>query len=238
MKRFYKDVKVEEDSTGAFTITLDGKPVKTQNTGSVLSCACETLAAAVAKEWQDQEDEINPQVMPLTQIMSTVIDTTDEQRAQIAKTVLAYINTDLLCYRIDMPEDLAQRQKDRWDPPLTWFKEEYGGTFETTFGLSALTQEDAIHKAFEKEAMSMDIFEFTVFQITTSMTGSVILALAFVKEATDIDDIFQAVFVDELYRAEIYDEEKYGVDPMQEKQRESLLRDLQAMHLILHSHKK
>lgn len=237
MKRFYKQVDVAADGGGNFVIELDGKAVKTQNAGKTLSCSSETLAAAIAKEWRDQEDVIDPQNMPLTQVMSTIIDTNEVQRKDITKAVLGYINTDLLCYRAEKPDELRKRQEAAWNPPLDWFLDIYGYQFETTFGLAALTQVDAIHKVFENEVAVMDMKDFTVFQITTSITGSVILALGFVKEAVDINSIFAAVFVDELYRAEIYDEKKYGVDPMQEKQRESLLRDLNAMHLILHSYK-
>ena len=46
-------------------------------------------------------------------------------------------------------------------------------------------------------------------------------------------DIFNAVFVEDLIRAEIYNEDLYGAAPDQEKKRKSLRLNLEAMEKLI-----
>jgi len=63
MKRFYNLVSVTNTQEG-WTILLDGKTIKTplQN---VLYAPTQALANLMMQEWIDQEDDINPETMPL-----------------------------------------------------------------------------------------------------------------------------------------------------------------------------
>ncbi len=234
MKRFYKNVSVHQLESGGYGLSLDAKPVKT-SAGHVIECANEKIVSVVAKEWDEQREDINPATMPMTQILSTIIDTDDSMRAEMSARILPYIDTDLLCYRTNQPSELKDRQEEVWGQPLSWFHAEYGYEFITTYDLVALKQPQPIHDVFTKALSGFDQTAFGVFQITTSITGSIILALAFVKKAMTAEQVYNAVFVDEFYRGEIYDEKKYGVDPMQEKQRHTTLQDLTAMELLVHS---
>ena len=58
--------------------------------------------------------------MPVTRLLNSAIDgvarTMDETRAEIAR----YAGSDLLCYRAEEPETLAERQRLAFDPVLDW----------------------------------------------------------------------------------------------------------------------
>ena len=68
-KRFYKSVTVTEQ----LGIALDGRGVKTP-LKAPLVLPNHALAEAVAAEWDEQIEVINPHAMPLTKLANTAID--------------------------------------------------------------------------------------------------------------------------------------------------------------------
>src|SRR4051794_37708512 len=108
MKRFYKQVSVSESEAG-HEVRLDGKPLRTP-AKAPLVLRQRALAEAIAEEWDAQQQDIKPADMPLTQLASTAIDRIPAQREEIVRAVAAYAETDLLCYRADHPDELAERQ--------------------------------------------------------------------------------------------------------------------------------
>src|SRR5436309_5516561 len=70
-RRFYERVDVGARD-GEFRIQLDGRPVKTPGR-RLLAAPTQELAAALASEWQEQCDLIDPGKMPLTRLANTII---------------------------------------------------------------------------------------------------------------------------------------------------------------------
>ncbi|HEY8189225.1 MAG TPA: ATP12 family chaperone protein [Micavibrio sp.] len=233
MKRFYAHAAAVPGADG-FEIHLDGKPIRTPE-GRIMSAPNEPLAALIAGEWNAQQGIVKPNSMPLTQTLNTVMERTGELRTQTEKSVLGYLNTDLLCYRALEPEALAVRQAEAWDPWLQWFEGESGVMLLTTTDLSALKQPGQAHDYARRKIAVAGDWDFHVIQMATSISGSIVLALAFVEKAVSPDEIFAAAQVEELYRAEIYNEALYGADPQQEKARAAMKRDLQALRIFLDS---
>lgn len=231
MKRFYKVVTIEK-KPGGFEIYLDGKPVKTPNKKTLL-IPHEKLAQAIMCEWAEQGDDIVPDLMPLTQIMTTCIDRVREHRVEMKKTAMAYLDTDLLCYRAEPPAAVSTAQAEVWDPYLKWFEKEFGVALLVTCDLNALTQPDEARRAASAYVDSLDDVMFTVFQLIVSLSGSLILGLAFVKGHADPEAVFNAAHVEEQYKAAIYDEEKHGAAPQEEQKRAVMLRDLAAAQAFL-----
>lgn len=230
MKRFYKLVSVHTEVDG-FSVLLDGKPVRTP-LRNILRVKTQALAQAIMQEWADQREKIEPETMPLTQIAATKIDRVAAERAAMEKMVLQYLDTDLLCYRTAQPPELAERQGALWDPWLTWFEQEFGVTLLTTNALAALKQPKAAHEGVRKYVQSLDDDHFTILQLVTGLSGSLILALGAV-EGTGAEMLFDSMRVEERYKAELYNEEKYGPDPAQEKKDKAAIRDLQAAEFYL-----
>lgn len=226
MKRFYKEVSVAKEGDG-YAVLLDGRPIKTPYK-SVLVAGNEKLAQLAANEWQAQETDIIPDTMPLTQILNTKIDRVSSARKSLEEPVLKYINTDLICYRADSPEEMVACQEKHWQPWVDWFEEAYEESFETTTGLSALKQPKAIHDKITAKVTGLDDDRFTLFQILVPSTGSIILSLAFIDGAAGVEDLMAAVFAEENYKFELYNEAVHGGDPLTEKKKAALERDLRA----------
>lgn len=226
MKRFYKEASVAKDERG-FAVMLDGKTIKTPDK-SVLMATNENLAHLCAGEWNAQEKHILPDTMPLTQLLNTKIDRISKERKTMEKLVLNYIDTDLLCYRTDEPEEIAKVQNDLWQPWVDWFENAYSERFEITKGLGALKQPPAIHEKISAAVGAYDDDHFTIFQMLVPTTGSVILALAFINQDAGVDDLICCAFAEEDYKFILYSEHIHGGDPLTEKKKVSLRRDLEA----------
>jgi len=232
MKKFYRLASVKQDSDGFYTVALDGKPVKTP-AGRRLATPVQKLAEEAALEWARQEKDIIPDTMPLTQLWTTAIDYIVQERATLEGKVLAYLNTDLLCYRAGEPPGIAQRQAASWDPWLGWFAQRYGAPLQTTTGLGALRQHQALHDKVRAEVAALDDMKFCVLQLVTALSGSLVLALAFTAGDAAPEQVFAAITVEETYKAEIYNEAEHGSAPLQEKKDAALKRELAAARLFL-----
>ncbi len=228
MKRFYKFVSIEK-TQGGYHILLDGKSIKTKS-GAHLCAPTEKIALLIMQEWSDQIDNISPDTMPFTQILNTKIDRISRERTTMSAYVLKYLDTDLICYFADKPQTLIDQQKDKWQIWIDWFEREFGYRLQTTTGLAALTQDAGAHDAIAKYVAALNDDHFTILQLVTSVSGSLILGLAMVKGAANAQQIFDACFVEENFREAMYDAEKYGSDPALEKEQKSKMQDLKAAY--------
>ncbi|MCB9982513.1 MAG: ATP12 chaperone family protein [Rhodospirillales bacterium] len=228
MKRFYKLVSIRHDKDG-WAVHLDGRPVKTPLKKTLLA-PNEALAAAIQAEWAAQGESIDPETMPLTQILSTQIDRVSGQRAAMSAELLKFLDTDLLCYRApkDQPPGQAEKQAESWDPWLQWFADEFGAALETTTAIAALKQPAAAHKAVKEKVAVLDDARFTILQLAVPLSGSLVLGLAFVDGKISPQDIYNAARVEEQFKDKIYNAEIYGRDPASEKKDAAMLRDLEA----------
>jgi len=217
MKRFYKDVTVRPSLSGAgFEVLLDSKNIKTKK-GLVLNAPSEDIANAVAEEWRAQVNEILPQTMPLTQILNTRMDRVEYERAAITQYLLKYLDTDLLCYRVAEPEDLAAHQEKIWSPYLTFFEDFFHIKLALTTDLFALTQNVDAHEKLKNYVTALDHDRFTILQIITALAGSIILGVCFLEKFQDAEDLIGAIYLEEFFREQFYNIEKYGRDPIFEK---------------------
>lgn len=223
MKRVYKISSYTKTEDG-FVLQLDGKGVKTP-LGQPLAAPNRAMADEIVAEWAAQAEVIVPDSMPVTQLLTTSIDRTRERDA-LTKALLKYLDTDLLCYRVKEPQELARRQKEIWDRWLAWFDEHFESPLDVTYGLDALTQDQDTHKQIWNYIEALDEYYFAILQIVTSLSGSVVLGLAFLEGQATPDDVFTAAELEEIYHAEIADEAKHGPDPVQERRQNTLRREL------------
>lgn len=228
MKRFYKKVATADGANG-FNILLDGRSIKTPNKAE-LCAPTQKLAKLSAAEWDAQKEIIDPNSMPITQLLNTKIDRVTRDRAEMEKLVCNYIDTDLLCYRADKPEELVKRQNDLWQRWLDNFSKKHNVIFQTTTGLAALKQADQIHNVIHDETRSLCHDRFTILQMLTPACGSIILASAFVSGDANADDVIASAYLEENYKYDLYNEDVHGGDPLTEKKKKALMADLKAAH--------
>lgn len=207
-KRFYKEVSVgEELETSGFTILLDGRKVKTPGRRTLI-LPTQNAAEIVAQEWRDQEDKIDPSMMPATRLVNTACDAVVEDPQAVIEDMLKFASSDLLCYRAYEPAGLVDKQREHWDPILDWAATKLGAHFETTQGLVQIPQPKMAIAAISQTLKHWpDPISIAALHTFTNLTGSIILALAIALKEIDASSAWGHAHVDENWNAS-----KWGED--------------------------
>ncbi len=223
IRRFYKEVEVREATGGGFELTLDGRPARTPGRHALASPS-RPLMARVAEEWARQGDTVDPADMPVTRLLNSAIDgvakTMDATRAEIAR----YAGSDLLCYRAEGPETLAERQRAAFDPVLRWAADRLGARFHLAVGVVHVAQPPEAIAAVRSALDAVDDpVTLAALSVVTNLTGSALLALAVHGGLLTPAEAWAAAHVDEDYQ-----NEQWGVDEEASARRASRWRDMQA----------
>ena len=205
MKRFYEIVELFQEDNKHY-ITLDGEKIRTPSR-QLLKLPTLPLARAIAGEWNDQADDILPADMPLTQLANTAIDQTRPHRSRVIEQVAAYAGTDLLCYRVASPADLADLQATRWQPLLDWGEAELGARLKVTTDLAPLKQSEQSLLAIYTAVARLDNFTLTGLAASTAASGSVIIGLALLYQRLDADDACSFAQLDEQFQSDLWGED-------------------------------
>jgi chaperone required for assembly of F1-ATPase len=203
-KRFYASAGVAE-TEGGFSITLDGRPIKTPS-GKIVVAPRKEIAEAIAAEWQAQGETIAPLTMPLTRFANSVVEAVAGRTDPVADDIAKYLGTDLLFYRAGHPEALVAKEAAHWDPIVFWAAESLGAHFILSEGIVHVRQPDSAIAA-ARAAFPSDPWSIAALHVVTTITGSALLALALAHEVRDPDQIWTAAHVDEDWNIE-----KWGID--------------------------
>ncbi len=199
-KRFWTDVNVVEQD-GGFAVQLDTRPVKTPAKAPLVVPTL-AMGEAVAVEWRAVVEKIDPNVMPFTRSANAAIDKVAFQFHDVADMLAQYGGSDLLCYRADGPDGLAQRQADGWDPLLDWAHETFGARLNATVGIMPVAQDESALRALTAPLFDATPFELAAFHDLIAMSGSLVLALAVTLRRLSADDAWALSRIDETWQAE------------------------------------
>jgi chaperone required for assembly of F1-ATPase len=198
MKRFWKQVAIAPEGDG-WGIQLDDRPVRTPARVPLIVPG-EPLAAAVAVEWSEARDDIDPRSMPLTGLANAAIDRIGPDRATFAAALVRYAEADLLCYRAEGPQGLVERQEASWDPLLAWARRQYDVDFVTTAGIVHVHQPVATVNRLAHAVASLDAFRLAGLSPLVTIGGSLVAALAVLERSFTPDTAWEAVSVDERWQ--------------------------------------
>ncbi len=218
-KRIYSNVAVAAEA-GGFRVALDERSVKTP-ARHVLVVANKALAEAVADEWRAQQDEIRHETMPVTRYVCTVIDRVTPARAEVVAETAKFGETDLLCYRVEAPRELAKRQIAAWQPLLEWARSKYDAKLATTVGVMAIDQDPAALARLRQAVEVENDFTLTGLHIATSITGSLIIGLALMEGEVDAERAWAVSHIEEHWQLE-----RWGEDEELSGRLEALRREL------------
>ncbi|MDR3494869.1 MAG: ATP12 family protein [Ancalomicrobiaceae bacterium] len=219
-KRFYQDAAVKPAAAG-FAVELDGRPVKTP-AKRALALPRQDLAEAIAAEWRAQGDHIDPATMPFTRLANSVIDGVAERRGEVVADLTAYAGSDLLCYRADSPVRLVERQMAVWDPILDWADERLGARFTVIEGVMHVAQEDDAIEAVRQAVAGLDPFVLAGLHSITTLTGSVLIAVALWDGYLDIDAAWLAGSLDDHWSLEVWGHDADAAERLEHRRSEFL----------------
>lgn len=204
MKRFWQHVDVADNAAGC-TIALDGRAVRTPKRAPLI-IPKPALAAAIAAEWTAVDGDIDPRAMPLTGLANAAIDIIAPDVAAFAATIAPYATADLLCYRAD-DADLTREQARLWNPILDWAERQFSIHFTLTTGVMPADQPRETVARLTDALGSTDAWRLAALSPLTSLSGSLVSALALQYGAFDAESLWQAAILDALWQ-----EERWGSD--------------------------
>ena len=219
-KRFFKDAQtVEIDNF--FQVELDGKPLVTPEKRS-LKLSTRKLADAVCSEWREQDKKIDSKSLRITQLANTAIDKVGPKLNELVSEIHTYVNTDLLCYRVNTPEDLAIKQNERWSIPVNWLRTTYEIDLAVTQGIQPIEQSAEALTKLKALIACYDAFKFSGLLSITSLTGSIVLAISLTEGFLDVEQVYEMAFLDEIYQ-----ESRWGTDHEANSRREYIREEIQ-----------
>ncbi len=206
MKRFYNQVTLDERD-GKARVLIDGRPLKTPAKNDLV-LPPGAFADAVAGEWKAQGDEIDPGSMPLTRLANSAIDGVSARAPEVRAHICAYGETDLICHWAEAPQELVKRQAEAWQPVLDWVEGHLGAAFLPVQGIVPEKQDAHALGTLADEIATFDDFALAALHEVTTLTGSVLLALAVTRGAIEPDAAWSAAHVDEAFQAEQWGEDE------------------------------
>ncbi len=218
-RRFYERADAAPGE-GGWRIQLDGRSVKTPARRELILPA-QGLARAVAQEWADQGERIDPFQMPLTRLTHVALDRMGEAREAAAREIANFASTDLLSHRADDAR-LAKRQAKIWDPYLVWADTALDAPLNAAATIAPLAQPAASLEALKARALALDDFRLTGLVSAAPILTSAILAFALLEQEADGEAVWAASRLEEDFQVESWGEDAEALEAAANKKRDLL----------------
>lgn len=227
-RRFWTETTVAETGQ-SFTVLLDGRRVKTPHKAD-LAVPSRGFAERIAAEWKSQEEVVVPDTMPFTRAANTAIDKVSEQFDDVATMLIAYGETDLICYRAETPAALRERQAEAWDPLISWAEHAFEAKLQVTQGVLPVDQSAQSLARLGAEVRAMTPFQLVGFHDLVVLSGSLVLALAAANALKPASEIWKLSRLDEHWQIEQWGEDEEAKEA-EERKRTDFLRALEVYKL-------
>jgi chaperone required for assembly of F1-ATPase len=220
VKRFWKTAEVVELGAG-FGIALDGRTVKTPAKAE-LSVPTRALAEAIAAEWNESAETVDPRAMPLTGLANAAIDRVEPDRKSFAAGLARYAESDLTCYRAEGPETLVERQAESWDALLAWARRRYDVDFACVSGVMHVLQPEETVRKLAHAVETLDAFHLAGLSPLVTIGGSVVAALAVLEKMLHVTEAWEAVSLDDQWQLEQWGDDPEAVTALEARRRDFL----------------
>lgn len=206
MKRFWRKAEIVEADDG-FGIALDGRRVKTPARADLL-IPTKPLAEAIAAEWNECGDDVDPRAMPLTGLANAAIDRIAPDKENYAAGIASYGESDLVCYRAEGPETLVRWQSESWDALLAWARRRYDVDFNCQTGIMHVPQPEETVRKLAHAVAALDAFQLAGLSPLVTIGGSLVAGLAVLEDMMPAETAWDAVSLDDRWQLE-----QWGDDP-------------------------
>ncbi|NLR72202.1 molecular chaperone [Novosphingobium sp. ERN07] len=210
MKRFYKHVTVEAADSG-FGVRLDGRAIKSVG-GRPQVVPTHALAEALAAEWAEQGEEIDPTRFLYRDMADYALDVVARDPAGVIGEILPYAETDTLCYRAEPDEAFAKRQRLMWEPLLTDAETRLGVRFVRVSGIIHKPQPPETLARLQAKLDRLNPFELAALRNTASLAASLVIGLAALMPGVDLDALWDAANLEEDWQAELWGKDEEALD--------------------------
>ena len=217
MNRFWDQATVVAEDDGAFSVRLDGRPVRLPS-GAALRVASAVVAEAVAEEWNAvgggaKGGAMRMEELPITRLIGTAQERVAPDPEPLIEGLARYAETDLLCYRAEETA-LAAQQAEKWQPVLDWLALQHDAPLRVTQGVMPVSQSPEALAAVRRAVAAHKAEELAALGLLVPALGSVALALAVSAGELDAEEAHRRSILDELFQ-----ERLWGLDEERAKRR-------------------
>lgn len=220
MKRFWKLAEVVSSESG-HAISLDGRHMKTPARAELV-VPSRALADAIAAEWNDCGEDVDPRAMPLTGLANAAIDRIAPDKENYAAGIARYGESDLTCYRAEGPEMLVRWQSESWDALLGWARRRFDVDFRCVSGVMHVPQPDETVRKLGHAVATLDPFQLAGLSPLVSIGGSVVAGLAVLEEMMPAEAAWEAVSLDDRWQLEQWGDDREARAALDARRRDFL----------------
>ncbi|MBJ3784154.1 ATP12 family chaperone protein [Devosia sediminis] len=206
-KRFYTEVDVARGEDG-YSITLDGRQLKTPGKKIAVVLPVLGVAQAMAKEWAAQDKVIDPATMPMTRLINSALESGEKTAPAFRAEVGKFAGNDLLLYRADSPHELVEEQERVWDGVLVKLARKFDVAFQPTVGIIHQPQPVSTLEKLDAALDGQGLLSLTALVSITGLTGSGLLAIALLHQLVTPDEVWTAAHVDEDHQIRLWGEDE------------------------------
>jgi len=207
MKKFWKKIEIRQSSSKKFHLLLDNKKLTTPMKKELV-LPSEILVNEVLREWDQNSDNINIDDLVFYGVLSTAIDKVNLEKDAYVNDIIDFIDTDLICYRAESPNDLIALQNKSWNPILLLIEKYIDVKIKVFKGVMPSNQDQKVHTEIKKLISNLSDVQISVLHRITNLIGSIFLSLCILKKDLLKEDAFECSFLDELWQAKNWGHEE------------------------------
>jgi len=207
MKKFWKKIEIRQSSSKKFHLLLDNKKLTTPMKKELV-LPSEILVNEVLREWDQNSDNINIDDLVFYGVLSTAIDKVNLKKDPYVNDIIDFIDTDLICYRAESPNDLIALQNKSWNPILLLIEKYIDVKIKVFKGVMPSNQDQKVHTEIKKLISNLSDVQISVLHRITNLIGSIFLSLCILKKDLLKEDAFECSFLDELWQAKNWGHEE------------------------------
>ena len=224
-RRFYREATAGPHEAG-FAVLLDGRTAKTP-AKRPLAVPSADLAAALAAEWEQQRDIIDPGTMPVTRLVNAAIDRVAVEIDRVRDDIVQHAGSDMILYRAEGPTPLLEVEERLWGPILAGAEKALGVRFVLAAGVVHVEQDPAVFEAVERAVRPLGPLAVAALHSMTTLTGSALIALAVARGEVTAEEAWAAAHADEDWQMS-----QWGLDEAALAERTGRWREMAAAVLV------
>ena len=141
--------------------------------------------------------------------------------------VIKYINTDLICYWENKPDDLYALQLNNWNLQLKKLKKEELN-FDYTFNIIPIKQKKSSIELLKNKLIQLDDVILACLLIVTKTTSSLLLSYLFITNRIKPIDLYKNTYLHEIWQSK-----KWGIVEEEKEKRESDLLTFKKIYKLI-----
>jgi len=199
IKKFYRQATIAT-ADGWYEINLDKKKLRTPH-GNIFRVPSEPLALAIATEWNSQETMVNRHSMHLTSLCNTALENPYyKTREQLTNTIIHFLETDTICYRQKEEEDLADLEREKWDPILQWAADRYGIEITPTWSIQPPVVTDASKEIIRRHLLSYSDWALFGYSYAVDTIKSLMIIMALIDKHINVETAVDLARLEQIYQ--------------------------------------